>query len=484
MPIDLEGAVSTLENQWYEILDPSRLSKVQYEPGYIRDPIHGHIKLTQSDFFILDIPPFQRLRAVSQLSFVDRIYPGANHSRFEHSLGVAYLAGRVMDNLSVKPDSPFQIKPNNVWEVKIAAYLHDIGHLPFSHAIEPLFSQIVQADDGRAPHEVIGHKIAKCRYLSDVLRKMNSEFSDLDLNQEKIANLATGNKNQIKDEELFMYEIIHGKPIDCDRLDYLLRDAYYCGVPHGRVDAERLVETFTLVARKNEVHLAVDVSGLLALEAMAVSRRTMYGAVYNHRTSRIVEGMILRALHYEQQQTPITLQSIIGSTDGRVMELLAKGSKIAKRLSIALQYRRFFKRVFEARVSEICGLKPNMDYQKVVDNYGTAFHNANVEFESWEKCVRFEESCFPSPHDNGSASVDCPKLKLPQPPTPDAYTPIKFGDGTDKSIVDVSPIVYSVEMEGDSYTTSILCAADYNVDKSTFEYNVRRNLGKLGIVIP
>jgi HD superfamily phosphohydrolase len=460
------------------------LSKEEYEPGHVRDPVHGHIRLTQPDFFILDIPPFQRLRAVSQLSFVDRIYPGANHSRFEHSLGAAYLAHRVMQNLSeTTPKSLFKIKLSNVWEVKIAAYLHDIGHLPFSHAIEPLFSEVVPPNDDRAPHEVIGHEIARSKYLSDVLQKVNSEFPKLGVDQQKIANLATGTKDQIRDEELFMYEIIHGKPIDCDRLDYLLRDAYYCGVPHGKVDAERLVETFTLVRRRKEVHLAVDVSGLLALEAMAVSRRTMYGAVYNHRTSRIVEGMILRAIHYEQQETSNTLQSIIGSTDGRVMELLAKGSKIAKRLAVALQYRRFFKRVFEAKISEICDLKPNVDYQKALDTHGPAFAKANDEFKSWKNRLKFEESCFPSSKDKGSASVDCPRLKLPQHPAPDGYTPIRFSNGY-RSIVDVSPIVHSVEMEGDSYTTSILCAADHNVDKDTFQSNVKRSFkARFGIVI-
>jgi HD superfamily phosphohydrolase len=485
MPIDFKHVVSRLEKEWYSILDPSKLSKEEYERGHVRDPIHGHIELAPPDFFILDIPPFQRLRAVSQLSFVDRIYPGANHSRFEHSLGAAYLAQRVMQNLSLTaPKNLFRIKPSNVWEVKIAAYLHDIGHLPFSHAIEPLFSEFVPPNDDRAPHEVIGHEIARSKYLFDVLDRINSEFK-LGVDQQKIANLATGSRDQIRDEELFMYEIIHGKPIDCDRLDYLLRDAYYCGVPHGKVDAERLLETFNLVPRRKGVHLAVDVSGLLALEAMAVSRRTMYGAVYNHRTSRIVEGMILRAIHYEQQDKTTTLQSIIGSTDGQVMELLAKGSKIAKRLAVALRYRRFFKRIFEAKISEICDLKPNVDYQKALHTHGRAFAKANGEFKSWKNRLKFEESCFPRSKDKGSASVDCPVLKLPQHPAPDEYTPIRFPNGPPRSIVDVSPIVHSVEMEGDSYTTSILCAADHNVDKDKFQSNVKRSFKeRFGIVIP
>jgi HD superfamily phosphohydrolase len=313
---------------------------------------------------------------------------------------------------------------------------------------------------------------------------MNSEFSDLELDQKKIATLATGNKNEVKDEELFMYEVIHGKPTDCDRLDYLLRDAYYCGVPHGKVDAERLVETFTLAKSQDQVHLAVDESGLLALEAMAVSRRTMYAAVYNHRTSRIVEGMILRALHYEQQEHSNTLQSIIGSTDGHVMEILAKGSRIARRVAVGLQYRRFFDRVFESKVSEICGLIPNMDYEKVLEKHGPAFQKANDEFESWQKRLSFEEACLPCTSDAGAASVDCPELRLPYPPTPDAYTPIKFRSGRDRSIVEVSPLVHSLEMEGDSYATSILCAADHSVDCNKFGTNVKDQFKtKFGIVI-
>jgi hypothetical protein len=194
--------------------------------------------------------------------------------------------------------------------------------------------------------------------------------------------------------------------------------------------------------------------------------------------------MILRALHYEQQEHPTTLQSIIGGTDGHVVELLANGSKIARELANALQYRRFFKRVFEAKVWEICDLKPNMDYSKVLADYGPSFSKANTEFKSWGKLLEFEESCLPSEHNKGSVLVDCPKLKLPSPPTPDSYTPIKFRDGRDKSIVEVSPIVHAVEMEGESFATSILCAAAHNVDKTTFESNVRRGFKeKFGIVI-
>jgi HD superfamily phosphohydrolase len=145
VPIELERAVADLEKEWYAILDPSQLSKDEYATGHVRDPIHGHIRLTQPDFFILDIPPFQRLRAVSQLSFVDRIYPGANHTRFEHSLGAAYLAQRVMENLS-ETKSVFRIELKNVWEVKIAAYLHDVGHLPFSQWIKDALQKKTELD--------------------------------------------------------------------------------------------------------------------------------------------------------------------------------------------------------------------------------------------------------------------------------------------------------------------------------------------------
>jgi hypothetical protein len=193
--------------------------------------------------------------------------------------------------------------------------------------------------------------------------------------------------------------------------------------------------------------------------------------------------MILRALHYENQQTPGTLQSIIGSTDGQVMEMLANGSKIAKRLAVSLQYRRFFKRVFEAKISEMCHLKPDADYQKAVEAHGPAFAKANEEFKSWNNLIGFEETCLPSSQDKGSASIDCPTLELPKHPTPDSYTPIKFPGG-DRSVVDVSPIVYSVEMEGNAYATSILCAADHTVNWSAFESNVKRDFAaKFGIVI-
>lgn len=485
--MDIAETTRKKEQTWYEILDPTDLAKINFEPGYVRDPVHGHLRLIPEDFFVLDVPPFQRLRSVSQLSFVDRVYPGANHTRFEHCLGTAYLAERIMENLRTEQHAQQvrEISKSDVWTVKIAAYLHDIGHLPFSHAVEPIFEQVdSNHDDDRPTHEKIGFETIVTRYFTELLAKMNSEFKTLNLDQRRIALLACGRKNDVPDSDLFMYEIIHGKPVDCDRLDYLLRDAYYSGVPHGDVDVERLVETFTLIERNNGVHLAIDESGLLALEAMAVSRSTMYGAVYNHHTSRIIEGMILRGLHYQQQKDKETLESIVGNTDGFVIELLSRGCKIAKEMANRLLYRRFFKRIFDEKVSVICGLKPNMDYTAVLGKFGDSFSSANKEFKTWSKRIEFEEKCLLSEDHAGLAMVDCPKLKLPEPPMIDIYTPIRLEDGSARSILEMSPIVYAVEMERDSYATSILCAASSDIPREVFGDRVKRALrDTFGIVI-
>jgi len=476
-----------MEQSWREALDPRSVAKKDFEAGYVRDPIHGHVKLAPEDFFIIDIPPFQRLRSVSQLSFVNRLYPGANHTRFEHCLGAAHLAQKTMENLRDKQDAQElrEIDETDIWTVKIAAYLHDIGHLPFSHAVEPVFESVIPgSDDDRTPHEKIGFEMIMTKYFAEVFRRMNHEFHNLDLDEKRIAILSTGSKKEVDDSDLFMYEIIHGEPVDCDRLDYLLRDAYYCGVPHGEVDVERLVETFTLIARRDGVHLAIDESGLFALEAMAVSRSTMYGAVYGHHTSRKAEGMILRALHHQQEEHRQTLESMLGKTDDFVIELLSKGCRIAKTIVDGLLYRRFFKGVFDVKISKICNLSPNMDYSVPLAKYGDSFSKINHEFRTWAKRIEFEESCLARRTDAGLVMVDCPRLRLPEPPTIDKYTPIRLRDGSDRSVVQLSPIVHALERERDSYATSILCAASSTIDGKAFGERVKKAFsGRYGLVI-
>src|SRR5689334_11329042 len=134
--MDLSAELEKAERIWRRYYPPDSV-EIPKKSGFVRDPVLGHIKLDPVDFLVIDSPPFQRLRGIAQLSFVDRIYPGANHTRFEHSLGVATIVRKLLDSLSKKRG--VKITKNNILTTRLAGYFHDIGHLPFSHLLEDLF---------------------------------------------------------------------------------------------------------------------------------------------------------------------------------------------------------------------------------------------------------------------------------------------------------------------------------------------------------
>lgn len=220
---------------------------------YIKDAFHGLIYFSEDEQKIIDSPPFQRLRRVRQLSFVDLVYPGANHTRFSHSLGTAHLAGMVASSLGL-----------DVEIARLKGLLHDIGHPPFSHTGEEVLSRFT------GTHEEIGRKIIK----------------------EEIAHLVPTYSVQ----ELLSNDV-HEEVVSCgigvDRLDYLYRDAYYTGVSYGSIELDRIIETMALYEGKK---LCIDSSGLESLEAFMLARFFMFSAVYQHRVVRIANEMAKTAI--------------------------------------------------------------------------------------------------------------------------------------------------------------------------------------------
>ncbi len=461
--------LSEAQDQWYDSFDPNN-AKVP-KKGFIRDPVLGHIGLDSIDFLVLDAPPVQRLRGIAQLSFVDRIYPGANHTRFEHCLGVATIVRRLLESLQAKTKST-RITRNDVLTARLAAYFHDIGHLPFSHLLEPLFRGSLKenypkfgmTETSNKPHELLGHMIIKTRYFQDLIRRAG-KILGLSVEQNLIASLAMGT-GDVPLPKLFLKDAIHGD-FDCDRMDYLVRDAYYCGVPHGEVDLERMIETFTVIPRKpGGFHLGVDVSGLPSVEMMYASRHTMYNAVYHHHTSRIVEGMIVRAVRHMVSEGRLRLQSLIRHTDASLIEnAKSKGPQLSRTIMQQLESRRFLKRFLERRLFEIPALrkfKAGSPTDELVKAVGPTLSRVSEYFEVLENTLSFEQECaeevYPSELRSGALLFDCPNLELPKGSGIDVYLPVDFGGGKVRPIVEVSPIVRTIAYEGDAFATSILLA--------------------------
>ncbi|MCX8151872.1 MAG: HD domain-containing protein [Archaeoglobaceae archaeon] len=219
----------------------------------VQDTIHGAIKLEDWMLKIIDTPQFQRLRRIKQLGFANLVYPGANHTRFEHSLGTVYLALRLKERIEIDD------------HVLAAALLHDIAHPPFSHSSEALLEKF------SIRHEDV--KFAIKGEIKDVL-------DELGLKTSRISEIVSGKERSI----------VNGD-VDVDKMDYLVRDSYYTGVAYGIIDLERLVNKI-----KFEGEVLIEEGGLKAVEALLISRYMMYSTVYYHHVCRIAKKMYEKAM--------------------------------------------------------------------------------------------------------------------------------------------------------------------------------------------
>lgn len=293
----------------------------------IRDPIHDYIELDELALALIDTPEVQRLRRVKQLGFSNLVYPGANHTRFEHSLGVYHLAGHLIKQVD-------ELQRN---ELLAAALLHDIGHGPFSHATEELIERYT-----RKRHDDVEELLRKGE-ISDVFR----EYS---LSQSSVAKHIKG--------ETYPGQIINSE-IDVDRMDYLVRDAHYTGVAFGLIDHVRLIHEL----RFNENKLVLNIGGLQAAESLLVSRFLMHPTVYFHHVSRIAESMCMHAAEYmiENGLSPKALQRM---DDVTFMNEMKNAGGYASEIAKRLDERRLFKRAlytdFDSLGIDVIKLRSNI----------------------------------------------------------------------------------------------------------------------------
>ncbi|MBP2132896.1 HD superfamily phosphohydrolase [Methanomicrobium sp. W14] len=287
----------------------------------IKDPVHGYVEVDESIIPLLDSQPVQRLRYVKQLGFSSLVYPGANHTRFEHSLGTMHLARLMSMSLGLSPD--------DVLLVTVSALLHDIGHGPYSHATESLMQKYL----GRS-HQEIG----------DIIKKssISGELSLLGLSPDDVCSMVTGQHP--------LSGIIHGD-LDVDRMDYLLRDAHYTGVPFGTVDAHRLIRSTTLT----ENGLVLKENGIHAAESLLIARTLMRPAVYFHHVSRIAEAMVKFAAqkHIEATSTE-KLNELLRMNDSEFyMELLKSPCRLTSEMIKDLYSRKLYKRALYTGMDQV-----------------------------------------------------------------------------------------------------------------------------------
>ncbi|ASJ00837.1 HD domain-containing protein [Thermococcus gorgonarius] len=249
----------------------------------IHDGIHGSMKISGVILDLVKTPEFQRLRNIKQLGLAYLVYPGANHTRFEHSLGAWNVARRLSDELNLEKDEGLILE--------IAALLHDIGHGPFSHTFESIYKHYVKEHDHmRLGQDIILGKID----ITDGNGggKIPEILEENGISPEEVSNLIFG-----KHPKKYLGQALHGD-VDVDQIDYLIRDAHYTGVAHGIIDLERLLKVLTI----HNGELVVEEKGVEAVEGMMVARSLMYSRVYFHHTVKIAEGMLTRALEFALEE--------------------------------------------------------------------------------------------------------------------------------------------------------------------------------------
>lgn len=310
----------------------------------IKDPVHGYVEVEEFALALLDSPALQRLRYVKQLGFSFLVYPGANHTRFEHSLGTMFLADVACRRFAL-PDHERTL-------VVAAALLHDIGHGPFSHASEPLMEEFLHRT-----HDDIEPIVED--QVGDLLRA-----SDIDPHE--LCAVVKG-KHPLSG-------IIHGD-LDVDRMDYLLRDAYYTGAPYGTVDAQRLIRHLIQTPEGT----VLDENGVNAAESLLIARTLMRPTVYYHHVSRIGETMFQLAVLEHLRDAPIAeAQKMLRMDDPSCMHALQTSEiPVTRALAARLYERRLYKRALSVGSDQvnITGFQDGVPIEKCRDY---AIHIAEV----------------------------------------------------------------------------------------------------------
>lgn len=237
------------------------LAQLEFSDTSIYDEIYGYIPLTEVELEIVDHPLFQRLSNIRQLGTAYRVFPGAQHTRFSHSLGVMHIMDKMINSKNLTDRITLEDKQ----KLRIAALVHDIGHYPLSHVVETVMTEHNARKERK--HEKLGEYIVKKSSIADV-------FKNHEIEPDEVAQIFTGESP----EPLFNQLISSG--LDADRIDYLLRDSVHTGVAYGRFDLNRLIHTLSL--DKNE-QLCVEKSGIHAVEGYVIGRYLMWATVYTHR---------------------------------------------------------------------------------------------------------------------------------------------------------------------------------------------------------
>ena len=320
--------------------------------GEIKDPVHGYVYITEPEKKIIDSYPLQRLRRLRQLAGSDYVYPGANHTRFEHCIGVMYLAGKVVKN----PNISILINDREVDAIRISALLHDVGHGPFSHVFEHLLIKKLNKTHEDMTSWLIENS------------EIGIKLSEMGFNPIEIAALAVGKLQQ--PGKAFLDQII-SSAVDVDKQDFIVRDTFHTGAEYGFIDVFRLIHALNVLGE----NLAVEIGAISAIEAFMIARIESFKSIYFHRVGRAAQIMLATAMEKADDELGLTAfktpEDYLALDDYTVWTALKKCNP-SKNIIDDLEKRKMLKCAYErtfyekdTMVSNIFGLET---YRKQMQN--------------------------------------------------------------------------------------------------------------------
>ena len=313
----------------------------------VRDALYDRIPLSEPELALMATPDFLRLERIQQLGFVSKIWPGARHTRYEHSLGVLHLARLALAHL--RAGEPW-ITDEDARTLAAAGLLHDIGHYPFSHAIEELGAPVF-------PHEVVGRGIIERGRIAEIL------VTRWGVDPARVAAMVDPAGGTLQPADRVLRGVLSG-PLDVDKLDYLPRDARACNVPYGGGDTLRLIDAMRVDMVEGEPRIVVGAKGVSPLHSLINARQEMFDNVYWHHANRACMSMLLRAVQEALIAGAVSASELTHHDDRSLLALLSgrEMPPAARRLVAALDGRRIHKRAVEIsnRAHELYGRIGNL----------------------------------------------------------------------------------------------------------------------------
>ncbi len=407
-----------------------------------RDPVHGFIEVSALERELIDSEPFQRLRNIKQLAMTCLVFHGAEHTRFGHSIGVMHMVTRAFES-AVKNGKPG-------WEeAKIAFYrqvlrlialTHDLGHAPFSHAAESVFPAGME-------HEDFTRKIVLETEIRNIIDKIGAEFKQkygrgYEITPELICTIYQGLDPGPDMEYVFLKSFMDSE-MDCDKMDYLLRDALYCGVNYGKYDVERLISCLTIYQSDGFPRLAIRSGGVQAFEEFMLARYFMFVQVYFHRTRRFFDKMYFSALKeiLPGGTFPVDTKEYLLWDDYQVWNLL-KAHANSSYACDNIVHRKVYPRVFETKT-----------------------HPAEADFRNFKLMRKIIYDKFGEDRFIEDCSADKMPHKIPIRTTPEDERAIIIIDETEGKISTISEESIIIK----SLTEKINIQRIYLCDRSIFD---------------